>query len=56
MTVKKAIKKQVDALNGEPLTQASLLALEVLKNLARDLLKVADYESIFGDLIEALND
>ena len=57
MTVKKAIKKQLDLIQAErPTTEeekrTSEKMLALLENLGRDLLTVANFESVFGVEIE----
>ena len=57
MTAKKAIKKQLAILQADnPTTEEEKRAQEklfaLLENLGRDLLTVANYESVFGVEIE----
>ena len=57
MTVKKAIKKQLDIIQAEQPTtdeekRTSEKMLALLENLGRDLLTVANFESVFGVEIE----
>lgn len=57
MTIKKAIKKQLDIIQAEQPTtdeekRTSEKMLALLENLGRDLLTVANFESVFGMEIE----
>ena len=57
MTIKKAIKKQLAIIQAEQPTteeekQTNEKLLALLENLGRDLLTVANFESVFGVEVE----
>lgn len=57
MTIKKALKKQLDLLRAEEVTtgeekRKKELLFALLENLGRDLLTVAEFESVFSVEVE----